>query len=208
MFADHIINGYAQQIMTVATEINVLEQRLAQLREQQAALETEKQAMQTLAAAGQSAIDQARQFLVLARNSQEMIDAFWEKMGEIKNEAVIIGELPAADDNNNDIDENDNDTIDVTSSDDNNNDNNDDKSPIDENDDDTIESKTEQVIVNLMNGNGNGKLTEDQFKTYTLLQLRKIAGKVGVKTKQGKDAIALDLEKKNLTQEDVDKILS
>lgn len=105
MFAQSILNNYSQQIDTISTEIQALEQQLNALREQQKQLEAERQAMSTMASAGESAINQTQQFLTLANRAgrEDLITAFWEDMDAIRNEGSTFGysiaDLPNSDHN-------------------------------------------------------------------------------------------------------------
>lgn len=251
MFASQIIENYNAQIAAVTTEIAEVEKYLADLRAREAALETEKQAALTLEAAGQSALDQTRQFLALARAHDKMIEAFWTRIDEIRNEQLTVGDLPFAEAPDDTVDEAETITFEPDEdtgprlrsaremSDTDTETNSKSREPsstqinhetdepsqkgsldfrstsIEDNPDepvsegqfkDIIETKTEQVIAKIINGNGH-HLTLSDFKGYTLAQLKKIALKKGVKTKQGKDALAADLSSLHLEQEEVDKLL-
>lgn len=84
-------------IRDLSSDIAALEQQLAIKREEKKAKENELQAIQTLVAAGNSAIEQARNFLALATHAdrQDLIASFWEEMDEMR-ERQSIGELPGA----------------------------------------------------------------------------------------------------------------
>ncbi len=96
MFAQSILDRYTSDIHAISGEIQALEAHLNELREHQKQLEAERQAMATLASAGQSAIDQCRQFLTLATRSdrQDLITSFWDELDVIRNDGHAVADLP------------------------------------------------------------------------------------------------------------------
>lgn len=94
-FAHQIIAGLDHQISSVSSQIADLERQLAALRESQKQLENERQGLLTLAKAGESAIEQANNFLGLAKASgrADMVDAFWSGIDGLRDEKP---ELPSA----------------------------------------------------------------------------------------------------------------
>lgn len=91
-FANQIVIGLDSQIRDVSDRISEAELLLAQLRETQKSLETEKQGVLTLAQAGESALQQAANFLGLATSSGrvDMVDAFWEGIENLRRNTPAI----------------------------------------------------------------------------------------------------------------------
>lgn len=87
-FAHQVIAGLDSQINSIATEIVELENHLAKLRDAQKRIENERQAMLTLAKAGESALEQASNFLNMAKaaNRTDMIEAFWTGIDGLRND--------------------------------------------------------------------------------------------------------------------------
>lgn len=86
-FAGNVITGLDNQINAIASGIADLEKQLADLRETQKQLENERQAMLTLAQAGESALQQAFNFLRLAdmAGRDDMTQAFWQSMDSLRD---------------------------------------------------------------------------------------------------------------------------
>lgn len=86
-FAGNVISNLDSQISTISNQIAELERQLAVLRDNQKALENERQAMLTLAQAGESALQQAFNFLKLAdmAGRDDMTQAFWQSMDSLRD---------------------------------------------------------------------------------------------------------------------------
>lgn len=86
-FAHQVITVLDSQINSISTEIAELESHLAKLRDAQKRMENERQAMLTLAKAGESALEQAANFLSMAKaaNRTDMIEAFWTGIDGLRN---------------------------------------------------------------------------------------------------------------------------
>ena len=99
MLAQNILNQLDERIKTYSDEISKLERQAESLREERKVAENERQALQTLVGAGESAIEQARNFLNLANraNRGDMIESFWEEMEGLKGMSAIA-DLPEDDD--------------------------------------------------------------------------------------------------------------
>ena len=84
-------------IRNISSNIASIEQQLAILREEKKRKENELQAIQTLVAAGNSAIEQAENFLTLATRARrdDLIESFWEEMDALRDRQPIA-ELPEA----------------------------------------------------------------------------------------------------------------
>ncbi len=91
-FANQIVIGLDSQIRDVSDRISEAELLLAHLRETQKSLETEKQGVLTLAQAGESALQQAANFLGLATSSGrvDMVEAFWEGIENLRRNTPAI----------------------------------------------------------------------------------------------------------------------
>lgn len=96
-FATSILNDYDSQIQSISERVAELELLLNELRNEKKVLEAEKQALQTLAGAGQSAIDQAARFLSTARSAgrTDLEAAFWTAMESLSGSEAIAN-LPAS----------------------------------------------------------------------------------------------------------------
>lgn len=94
-FAHQVVSGLDNQIADCAAMIAELEAKLAQVRESQKQLENERQGLLTLAKAGESAIEQANNFLTLAKAAgrADMVEAFWSGIDGLRDEKP---ELPPA----------------------------------------------------------------------------------------------------------------
>ena len=95
-FATNILNDYDSQIQGISDRVAELELLLNELRNEKKVLEAEKQALQTLAGAGQSAIDQAARFLSMARSAgrTDMVAAFWNAIDNLRGSEAVAN-LPA-----------------------------------------------------------------------------------------------------------------
>ena len=98
-FAHQVIAGLDSQINSIATEIVELESHLAKLRDAQKRIENERQAMLTLAKAGESALEQASNFLSMAKaaNRTDMIEAFWTGIDGLRNDKPQLTACDEAD---------------------------------------------------------------------------------------------------------------
>ena len=87
-FAHQVISNLDSQINAVSNEIAELEQHLAKLRDAQKRIENERQAMLTLAKAGESALEQAANFLNMAKAAgrEDMLQAFWTGIDSLRHE--------------------------------------------------------------------------------------------------------------------------
>ena len=90
-----ILNNCNDRAASVMTEIEVLECQLNDKREELQQIEAEKQRLETMAGAGQSAIEQAQKFLGLAEMSgrQDMIEAFRSAILQIFDHQPPIAEI-------------------------------------------------------------------------------------------------------------------
>lgn len=95
-FATTILGNYDAQILSIAERVADLELLLNELRTEKKNLEAQKQALQTLASAGQSAIDQAARFLTMTRAAErgDLEVAFWTALQQL-GDYQQLPELPA-----------------------------------------------------------------------------------------------------------------
>lgn len=205
------INQVQGTIASISTEIDEMQKRIELLREQKLALESHLQQLGSAESAAESAIEQTRTAITMIEAiSPTELSCFQAALNELFKKPGLLGanisettqDLSDNVTNYNpeDLPEDLTVTAEEVSE-------TDDEPVSDGHEDDIIETKTEQVVVNLTNGNGKAHLTLSDFKSYTLTQLKKIASAKGVKTKQGKDALANDLSTLHLSQKDIDKLL-
>ena len=104
MFAQNILATYTERHESLTARIHELEAALNAVREERAALEAETQQLQTLAGAGQSAIEQAANFLSLAERGGrgDMVEAFWEAVDALRSRPAAELPEPTPPDDNND----------------------------------------------------------------------------------------------------------
>ena len=104
MFAQNILATYTERHESLTARIHELEAALNAVREERAALEAETQQLQTLAGAGQSAIEQAANFLSLAERGGrgDMIESFWEAVDALRSRPAAELPEPTPPDDNND----------------------------------------------------------------------------------------------------------
>jgi len=95
-FAHTVIASLDNAIADVSCNIAALEKQLSDLREQQKHLENERQAMLTLAKAGESAIEQSANFLNMAKAAgrEDMVQAFWDGIDALRDEKPQLPPVP------------------------------------------------------------------------------------------------------------------
>ena len=97
-FSSSILRDNAARADRVAQTIESLESQLSAARAELASIEAERQQLETLSGAGESAIAQAQNFLALATRADraDMIDAFWAAMDELRSTPAAIAVIAPA----------------------------------------------------------------------------------------------------------------